>query len=98
MTNEEIAALRAQVDRHLKVYHETSLKALDDLCKAARQSNSLVGRRVLVKANKDAQGYRITGERTMYCIGRFDGDEFLYAHTALAERGDFELLEDTNAR
>jgi hypothetical protein len=100
MTNEAIEAARLRLQRvaALAVNAEEAKSAFEDidtLCEAPRQPESLVGRRVRLRGNPQAEGYRITGERSVYRIGRFDDGGLVYTKEESAERDEFEILEDT---
>jgi hypothetical protein len=97
----EAARLRLQRVAALAVNAEEAKSAFDDidaLCDAARQPESLVGRRVRIKSgrwmhNRDLK-IQHQYERTFYGIG-FDG--YINPVETLV-RDDFEPLEDTDGK
>ena len=99
MTKEQIEAARKTIVGKIPVatWTHEALDALDDLCEAARQPQSLVGRRVRIKVGpwSNNRELKVQGQyaRMFYEIG-FDG--YVNPKETLV-RDDFELLEDTEA-
>lgn len=100
MTNKEINMTRSELRSWCLASMSTPpnrdeqviLKLIDDLCEGARQPDSLVGRRVLIKRTEiPAKVIECGPSVPVYIVEFDDGD------TRECLRDDFELLEGTNA-